>query len=245
MPGEYYNIDSLTADKQVFQSQINANTQAIEDLTEQNTQLTANVTQIDALLDVISANYPTIPALTATSNFVPTQTDSTTVSLTWFTITNAAGYIVEQSINADFSNSTEIYNSTGTTTTATDLEPGVTYFFRVKGYADGYVDSDWFPISVIVYNQLDQPAGFDVTPDVTGSIIGHWGDSLGAQSYDYYRGTTNVFGSAALIANVVIPTFTDTGLMTGTSYYYWIVAKAANYLDSDPEQAATFPAVAP
>lgn len=50
-----------------------------------------------------------------------------------------------------------------------------------------------------------------------------WTAASGATGYDVYRGTTNVFGSATLIASEhPASPYHDTGLTTGQAYYYWV-----------------------
>lgn len=232
MPGTYYDIDKLNADKAAAQAQKDANTQAIADLTEQNTQITANITQIDNLLAVISANYPTLTQLGDIAGLAITQTDSDSISIDWDDLTDAAGYIVQQASNAGFTDAVEVYNDTTSATTIDGLEANVTYFFRVKGYADGFTESDWATDNITIKNQLDPPANLLLTPGATGVIGADWDSVLGAESYDVYRHTSNVFGSASLIVTVTAPTYSDTGLTPGQIYYYWVIAKGTMYLDS-------------
>ena len=68
------------------------------------------------------------------------------------------------------------------------------------------------------------PTGLIGTPS-SGQVALTWSASTGATSYNVYRGTTSGGESTTPIASGVTTTsYTDTGLTSGTTYYYEIVA---------------------
>lgn len=73
--------------------------------------------------------------IAASENFVaePDETDGDTkLVLSWDAVSGASGYIVEKATDEDFSDATEIYNSTLTTYTNTGLTAETEYFYRIR-----------------------------------------------------------------------------------------------------------------
>jgi len=79
--------------------------------------------------------------------------------------------------------------------------------------------------------QAGAPVGDPTSPTATtvgttcnsGQIILSWTGGSGATSYNVYRNTSNNAGTATQIAaNLAQTNLTDSGLVSGTSYYYWV-----------------------
>ena len=51
-----------------------------------------------------------------------------------------------------------------------------------------------------------------------------WNSASGATAYEVWRNTSNSSGSASKLGNYTSP-FDDSGVTTGTTYYYWVKAK--------------------
>ncbi len=70
----------------------------------------------------------------------------------------------------------------------------------------------------------DAPTGVTATPAEQGVVL-TWDSGVDAGSYDVYRGTTAGGESATPVASGLSdPTFTDTGLTDGATYYYTLQA---------------------
>lgn len=83
-----------------------------------------------------------LPQLAEPATFVATVIGSTEIDLTWASVTNATGYIVQRATDSAFTVSlTTIYSSTGTSFNDTGLTLATTYYYRVKATASAYRDS--------------------------------------------------------------------------------------------------------
>jgi autotransporter-associated beta strand protein len=88
------------------------------------------------------------------------------------------------------------------------------------------------------------PTGLAVTATGNAYVQLSWNSSSDATSYNVKRGT--VSGTYPTISNVTGTTFTDTGLVNGTPYYYVVSAvSAAGEGTNSSEISATSQAVAP
>jgi phospholipase/lecithinase/hemolysin len=68
------------------------------------------------------------------------------------------------------------------------------------------------------------PTGLTATA-TTSQVALNWSPSSGATSYNIYRSTSKGGeGGAPIQTGVTLPTFTDTGLTNGTTYYYQVTA---------------------
>lgn len=113
-----------------------------------------------------------------------------------------------------------------------DLATGTAYEFAVRGVSNGGTLS---AVSSVLSRTTptDSSAPAEVTGLVAESGAGFislaW-DATNKTTYpdfsEYliYRGTTNVFGSSAIIASVAANAFIDADVVVGTTYYYWIRA---------------------
>lgn len=123
----------------------------------------------------------------APSELTATVTSSSSVEVSWYPVSGAAGYYVYAS--KDSSSSTAILRSTtsSTSTTITDLEVGARYYFWVKSY-NGTTTSDY---SSYAYATITAPAEpQNVTARASGlrCIDVSWDTVEGATGYVvYYR----------------------------------------------------------
>ncbi len=69
------------------------------------------------------------------------------------------------------------------------------------------------------------PAGLSATSTSSTSVGLSWGSVNGATSYNIYRSTTSgALGSKINTSTITSSSYTDTGLTTGTTYYYEVTA---------------------
>ena len=118
---------------------------------------------------------------------------------------------------------TRIYRGSALSYEDTGLSSGTTYYYRVKacnsaGCVDGRQDYFTYP-ALPTFN-----SGVSLSP-MTGGIRTRWNPASGATRYELYRSTsrgswgTRIYRGSAL-------SYRDTGLSSGTTYYYR--AKACN-----------------
>jgi hypothetical protein len=112
---------------------------------------------------------PGIPTLNAISN----GDGDGNYDVTWSTASNATTYILEEDDNSGFTSPTTVYNSTGTSWSASGKSPG-TYYYHVKAHnATG--DSGW--------------SGTQSTTVALGPTPGFWESTTGDEFYVTPSGT--------------------------------------------------------
>jgi beta-glucanase (GH16 family)/fibronectin type 3 domain-containing protein len=100
------------------------------------------------------------------------------------------------------------------------------HVFAFTGAAETASDSDSFLdlVKLVPAVTPTAPTGITAVTSYTGVSL-NWTASNGASSYDIYRGTAAGGEAATPIATGVTATsFVDTGLLTGTTYYYYVTA---------------------
>ena len=114
-------------------------------------------------------------------------------------------------------NSTEHYDCTGLTT-------GKTYYFKVKSYCTGGATTLYSSTSTA---KSGVPMPVAKTPKVTSasynSLKISWSAATSANGYYIYR-ATSATGTYAYIGSTTSTSKTDTGLVTGKTYYYKVKA---------------------
>lgn len=91
-------------------------------------------------------------------------------------------------------------------------------------------------------------SGLTATTTGTGQVNLTWTAGSGATSYNLYRAAESGYGSdnAPIVTGITGTSYVDTGLNSGTTYYYQVVAVNASGLSGfSPEAHATTPGVNP
>ena len=130
-------------------------------------------------------------------------------------------------------------------TTATN---GTTYFYEVtavdntaiadiNGESARSAESSALP--QVPASVPTAPTGLSATPG-DGTVLLTWQGAVGAATYNIYRGTSSggealVYTGATNSPPITAPTFTDTGLTDGTTYYYKITG--VNPLGEGPKSS--------
>ena len=91
-------------------------------------------------IDVITASGTSVWSSTASATTIaintPTLTatapSTTSINLSWTTITNATNYVLQRDTNASFTTAVQIASQTGTTFTSSGLTQGNAYYYRVN-----------------------------------------------------------------------------------------------------------------
>ncbi|MGJ7911092.1 fibronectin type III domain-containing protein, partial [Neobacillus sp. LXY-1] len=130
---------------------------------------------------------------------------------------------------------------------------GTTYYYKVRAYAlngTTKIYSDYSPI-VSAKPVPVAPAGVKSTSTGYNSISTSWSTVAGASGYEVWRSTssTGTYSLAGTVAGTVL-SYNNTGLSTGTTYYYKVRAYALNgttkiYSDYSPIVSAKPVPVAP
>ena len=144
--------------------------------------------------------------------------------LTWTAVAGATGYSIYRSTSPT-SGFAYIKTVTSTSYTNTGLTTGTTYYYQVKAYT--LVGStkiySAFTSAVCAKPIPATPTGLTAARAGATSIKISWNAVTGATGYAIYRSTSPTSGFT-YIKTVTSASYTNTGLTTGTTYYYKIKA---------------------
>jgi fibronectin type 3 domain-containing protein len=167
------------------------------------------------------------------------------ISLTWSASATASSYNVKRGTASGGPYAT-ISSPTATNFTDTGLTNGTTYFYVVTAVNSTGESTNSAQASATPVAPTQAPAaptGLTATAGNAQVSLG-WTASSGATSYNVKRGTTTG-GPYTQVGSVTVPSFLDTGLTNGTTYFY--VVSAVNSVGESPNsaQASATPANTP
>lgn len=148
-------------------------------------------------------------------------TSSVSVSLSWSSVYNATGYKVYRStsINGPYAITASV---SGTSYLDTNVSNGTTYYYKVAAYNLNSTSSQSTYKAVTPTICQTPTIYWGVAPN-TSSITIKWTNVPNAASYYVYR-STSVSGTYSYLALSQKTSYTDSGLSSGTTYYYKVVA---------------------
>ena len=157
------------------------------------------------------------------------------VLLNWSAVSDAVGYIIRRSTNSagPFN---YVQNITQTTFSDSGLNIGLTYYYQVTAVNAAGVST---ASSATVVPPPLAPISLSAIPG-NGQVTLSWTTVPGVTGYYLYCGTNSGDETNVVAANIAGTSFTDTGLINGTTYYY-VVASTNNSGESpsSPEANAT------
>jgi len=178
---------------------------------------------------------PTVPA-----NLLVTGTTATSISLSWSASSDAGGSGLARYRIYRNGSTTALTTVTGTSYTNSGLTSGTTYTYAVTAYDNaGNESAAAGPVSATARDTQapTSPTNLTVTATTTTSISLGWGASTdaggsGRAGYRIYRD-----GSTTPLATVTGRSYTNSGLVTGTTYTYKVTAfdKAGNESPASPQ----------
>ena len=165
---------------------------------------------------------------------------STDVSLQFAlsAVGNASGYVVEYSLNDDFSDATSVAYATPGTKTIDGLEPSSTYYFRATALASGALRVDSDPSAIFAqetadpYVELDAPVVSSWISNKTAVVVTIVGVE-GGENYVFQYGTDPTYASVSTRSFVGDAARTFSGLEFGANYYFRVKASGTGYNDSE------------
>jgi prepilin-type N-terminal cleavage/methylation domain-containing protein len=156
------------------------------------------------------------------STLVATTASRSQINLSWGAITSATSYSVEKSTDSSFTNPTNIYTGSGTSTSSTGLAASTIYYYRIKVNINGD-DSSWSNTANATTSDFAGPTGLAMTSHTTTSISLSWSSIAGA-SYTLERSASSSFTSPTTAYSGTNTSTTVTGLVANTNYYFRVRA---------------------
>ncbi|MCL1873867.1 MAG: cadherin-like beta sandwich domain-containing protein [Clostridiales bacterium] len=151
-------------------------------------------------------------------------TSSSSISATWDRVDGASSYELSRSTSYSGSYVTR-YTGSSRSFNDTGLSAGTTYYYRLRAYDGNYSDYS------VVWSEATTPST-PSTPGLTvnssSSITASWNSVTGATRYELSRSTSSS-GSYTVVYSSSSTSYTDSGLSTGTTYYYRLRAYNGTY----------------
>jgi cellulose 1,4-beta-cellobiosidase len=155
------------------------------------------------------------------------------INLTWAATADATSYSVKRAGTPGGPYTTLSSGLTSATYSDADLTSGTAYYYVVSGSNVGGEGANSTEASAITIPAA--PAGLSAAAASTSQINLSWSASTGAASYTVKRSATSGSGYTAVATGVTATSFEDTGLSSGTHYYYIVTA-----LNSGGESVASY-----
>ena len=168
---------------------------------------------------ITTANGEQLPNVT---NLRASQTVNS-VTLTWTAAAGATGYDV-------YRDGTKLGSTSGTSYTDRTSATGQTYLYTVYSKASGKYESTGASVTVSTNPQIDTPTLIEASQTQTSTTLNWDLRSYGATvTYTLRRDGAVIYQGSG-------KTYSDTGLTTGQTYIYTLVAAipGSGYYDSDP-----------
>ena len=163
-----------------------------------------------------------IPAAPASVKVISSSYNS--INISWSGVTGASGYQVYRA-NSSTGTYSLILTTSAKNYNITGLLTGTTYYYKVRAFrivGSIKVYSN-FSYVVNVKSIPGSPASVKAVSSSYNSINISWSGVTGASGYEIYR-TESSTGSYVLLATTAAVSYRNTGLSTGTTYYYKVRA---------------------
>jgi hypothetical protein len=170
------------------------------------------------------ASFTNAPPLAPTS-LAGTVGDAQTI-LSWHPVSNATAYNVRRLTTLGTPFYATVATVTGTSCTNLGLVNAFTYSYVVTAVGAQGESANSSVLMLTPAGPPPVPTNVTATPDTFARIDLAWSASYGAVYYIIERALTSS-GPYVLLANSVNPFYTDTGLVSGQTYYYLVSAVSA------------------
>lgn len=191
--------------------------------------------RIDTYVDgsMVNTRYFNLDPTLATTDLWPTNVATTSVTMNWNFIENAAGYRLYRN------NEIIAYaDLTQTSYSDTSLSPGTNYYYYLEAYFDTSVSTSGTYLVTTLPLPPATPTGLASSNLTTNSVTLNWQPVAGATTYSVYcNGVPKV--------TTTYTSFTDVGLTAATSYTYYVIARNGNYSPNSDSLTVTTPYATP
>ena len=147
------------------------------------------------------------------------------VDITWSNVPYALAYNIYRGETNETAIATLLGTSSSNVYFDTTVIPGVKYYYWIK--ATAVVGNSELSNRDSGYAKLTQPTNISATDgDYNDKVVVTWSNVFGATTYNVYRGGTNDVLSATFLGTLTSNIYSDTTVIPGVKYYYWIKATA-------------------
>jgi fibronectin type 3 domain-containing protein len=197
-------------------------------------------------LNISGTTPPPPPPLDAPTGLTATAGDAS-VALSWNGVSGASGYRVLRATSSGGSY-VQVADQSVRTFTDTAVVNGSTYFYVVRAYDATQESPNSAQVSATPAPPpppppLEAPTGLSATGG-DASVALSWNAVSGATGYKVLRGTSPG-GGTVQVADVTTRSFTDNGVVNGTTYYYVVRAYDATRESTDSAQVSATPQAPP
>ena len=163
------------------------------------------------------------------------------VSLSWNSAARASSYNVKRSTTAGGPYTT-VANVTSTAYTNTGLTNGTVYYYVVSAVNSGGESANSSQVSATpqVATVPGTPTGLTASAGDSQASLS-WTASSGATSYNVKRATSSGGPYTTVASGITATSYTNTGLSSGTTYYYVVSAVNANGESANSSEASATP----
>jgi fibronectin type 3 domain-containing protein len=189
----------------------------------------ANSTQASA------TTLPLPPA--APTGLTATAASSSQINLSWTASTGATSYNVKRATVNGGPYTTVATGVTGTTYNNTGLSSGTTYYYVMSAVNGGGEGANSTQGSATTLASV--PTGLTATAG-NAQVTLNWAATTGAASYNVKRATVSG-GPYTTITSPTTTSYTNTGLINGTTYYYVVSAVNSSGESGNSTQVSAIP----
>jgi uncharacterized protein (TIGR02145 family) len=163
---------------------------------------------------------------------------SSSIAIRWTLVSGAVGYNVYRGTSAG-GHYDKVYETTSTSYINTGLSSCTGYYYRVSAYNSA--GEGGLSDSVYTITAPTPPLRVTAFAESSSEIAVSWGSSSCATGYNVYR-SLNVAGPYNRVGTATSTSYTNTGLIWGTTYYYVVSARnvgGESAQSSPPVEATT------
>jgi hypothetical protein len=166
---------------------------------------------------------PTLNGLSAPTGLAVTAATTSTIGLSWTSVSGATGYAIERSSDGDSMDYVQIGTTPSGTTAYTDsgLLGFQRYFYRVRAQSASAVSAASSVVNQIT--RANAATGLTVASYSNSTLIVNWTDASGETGYRLERSINGTTWNTVTMLAANVPSYTDTGRTSSTQYYYRVV----------------------